>query len=71
MAQFNHKAYKTMMRDPSNKKIAGVCSGFAERFDMPVWLTRLLTVLVFLKFPIFIVAAYALAACCLPTKYER
>ncbi|WMN58391.1 PspC domain-containing protein [Pseudoalteromonas xiamenensis] len=68
MSQFYQKKYQRMTRNLSNKKLAGVCSGFAERFDMPVWLVRLLTLLVFFKFPVLIVIAYGLAACCLPTK---
>ncbi|CAM4052774.1 PspC domain-containing protein [Pseudoalteromonas byunsanensis] len=51
-----------------HKKIAGVCAGVAQRFDMPTWLTRLLTVLLFLKFPVVTVLAYAIASVVLPTK---
>ncbi|MFC3033594.1 PspC domain-containing protein [Pseudoalteromonas fenneropenaei] len=67
MAQY-YQQQKTMTRNLSDKKIAGVCSGIAERVNLPVWLTRLLTVLVFFKFPIFIIVAYALAAVCVPAK---
>lgn len=68
MSQFHQKTYKSMTRNLHNKKLAGVCSGFAERFDLPVWLTRLITVLIALKFPVLTLVAYGLAVCCLPTK---
>ncbi|MCF6434993.1 PspC domain-containing protein [Pseudoalteromonas sp. MMG022] len=59
---------KSCFRLLGHKKITGVCAGVAERFDMPTWLTRLLTVLLFLKFPVVTVLAYAIASVVLPTK---
>ena len=34
---------KTCRRILARKKIAGVCAGLAERFDLPVWLCLLYT----------------------------
>jgi phage shock protein C len=59
---------KTCFKDMKNKKIAGVCAGVAERFNMPIWLTRLLTVLLFLKFPMFTLLAYGVGYAVLPSK---
>jgi len=59
---------KTCRRILARKKIAGVCVGLAERFDLPVWLTRGLTVLVFLKFPMMTVMAYGLCAVLWPKQ---
>ncbi|WP_026375554.1 envelope stress response membrane protein PspC [Aestuariibacter salexigens] len=35
---------KTLYRDPSRARIAGVCAGVAEYFGLEVWLVRILTV---------------------------
>ncbi len=59
---------KTCRRILARKKIAGVCAGLAERFDLPVWLTRVLTLLVFLKFPMMTVMAYGLCAVLWPKQ---
>jgi phage shock protein C len=39
---------KRLYRNPENAKLAGVCAGIAEYFDIEVWLVRLLVVSVFL-----------------------
>jgi phage shock protein C len=59
---------KTCRRILARKKIAGVCAGLAERFDLPVWLTRVLTLLVFLKFPMMTLMAYGLCAVLWPKQ---
>ncbi|MGJ8680799.1 envelope stress response membrane protein PspC [Paraglaciecola sp.] len=38
------KTRKTLYRDPSKAKIAGVCAGIAEYFGMETWLVRILVV---------------------------
>jgi len=65
MQQCNKACFKIMSR----KKLAGVCAGLAQRFDMPIWLTRLLTLLVFIKFPMFTAFAYGMCAMLWPKKY--
>ncbi|MBB1334717.1 PspC domain-containing protein [Pseudoalteromonas sp. SR44-5] len=55
-------------KDPLNKKISGVCSGLARRFDFPIWATRLATIVLFIQFPLFIGAGYLIAHCCLDNK---
>ncbi|PKH03815.1 envelope stress response membrane protein PspC [Psychromonas sp. MB-3u-54] len=39
---------KRLYRNPENAKLAGVCAGIAEYFDIEVWLVRLLVVSAFL-----------------------
>lgn len=35
---------RTLMRDKANGKIAGVCAGLAEYFNIEVWLVRIIAV---------------------------
>ena len=35
---------KQLYRDPSNKRIAGVCAGVADYFGLETWLVRILVV---------------------------
>ncbi|WP_404342412.1 PspC domain-containing protein [Pseudoalteromonas mariniglutinosa] len=55
-------------KDVTNKKISGVCSGLAARFNLPVWATRVVMLLLFLQMPFIVAIAYLLAHCCLPSK---
>ncbi|WP_338411621.1 PspC domain-containing protein [Pseudoalteromonas nigrifaciens] len=66
MNSFNSK--RDWYKDPLNKKISGVCSGLAQRLDLPVWSTRLVTILLFLSFPFAIALGYLIAHCCLEEK---
>ncbi|ALS31911.1 phage shock protein C [Pseudoalteromonas translucida KMM 520] len=66
MNSFNSK--RDWYKDPQNKKISGVCSGLAQRLDLPVWSTRLVTILLFLSFPFAIALGYLIAHCCLEEK---
>ncbi|MDN3379599.1 MULTISPECIES: PspC domain-containing protein [unclassified Pseudoalteromonas] len=59
---------KNWYKDAVNKKLSGVCSGFARRFDFPIWATRLVTILLFIQFPLFIGGGYLAAHFCLDTK---
>lgn len=53
------KTQRTLYRNTSNKRIAGVCSGLADYFGIEVWLVRILTVTgFFLLAPPFIVVSY-------------
>ena len=36
----NNKQIKQLYRIPEHGKIAGVCAGLAERFDIETWLVR-------------------------------
>lgn len=60
------KSKRQCFRSIKHKKIAGVCAGLASRFDMPRWLTRLAAILVFFKFPMFMLIAYVAAYIVLP-----
>jgi phage shock protein C len=41
------RAGKTLVRDPSKARIAGVCAGIADYFGIEVWLVRILVVSAF------------------------
>ena len=43
----NQQPVKEFYRIPQQGKIAGVCAGFAERFNMEVWLVRICVVSAF------------------------
>ena len=62
------KTTKTCRRILSSKKISGVCAGLAERFNLPIWITRLLTIVVFLKFPVMTDMVYACCAMLWPKQ---
>ena len=66
MNSFNSK--RGWYKDPLDKKISGVCSGLAQRLGLPVWSTRLVTILLFLSFPFAIALGYFIAHCCLENK---
>ncbi|MBQ4832938.1 PspC domain-containing protein [Pseudoalteromonas sp. MMG010] len=66
MNTFN--AERRWYKDKLNKKISGVCSGLAQRLDLPVWSTRLVTLLLFLSFPVGVLIGYLVAHCCLEDK---
>ncbi|MGO2293799.1 PspC domain-containing protein [Pseudoalteromonas sp.] len=35
-----YQHHQKWSKNPANKKIFGVCSGLARRFELPVWATR-------------------------------
>ncbi|WP_371192771.1 envelope stress response membrane protein PspC [Glaciecola sp. SC05] len=39
---------KTLYRDPTRGKVAGVCAGIADYFSVEVWLVRIVTITAFL-----------------------
>ncbi len=57
---------KKLYRDTDNKLIAGVCSGFADYFEMDVTLVRLLFILV----PALNVLVYIILAIIMPVKND-
>jgi phage shock protein C len=69
MSRFNHQ--RGWFKDTLNKKISGVCSGLAYRLDFPVWVTRLVTILLFLSFPFVVALGYFIAHCCLEEKHIK
>ena len=44
----NNRESKTLYRDPHKGKIAGVCAGIADYFNLETWLVRVVTASVFL-----------------------
>jgi phage shock protein C len=55
-------------KDTQNKKISGVCSGLAQRLNLPIWSTRLVMLLLLLSFPFVVALGYFIAHCCLAEK---
>ncbi|MFY8273640.1 PspC domain-containing protein [Pseudoalteromonas sp. SSDWG2] len=47
-------------RDSLDKKLSGLCAGFAKRHALPIWLTRLAVIILFINAPILVSAAYLL-----------
>ncbi|MFC0444751.1 envelope stress response membrane protein PspC [Pseudidiomarina halophila] len=40
----NHKPRKQLLRDKKNAKVAGVCAGIANYFNIEAWLVRIIVV---------------------------
>ena len=53
-------SYQRFYRDALDKKLSGVCAGFAKRHNLPVWLTRVAMVILFLNAPVLVAAIYLL-----------
>ncbi|WP_462157191.1 PspC domain-containing protein [Pseudoalteromonas sp. GB56] len=53
-----HSTSTRFYRDALGKKLSGICSGFAKRHNLPVWLTRLAVIILFLNAPILVAAGY-------------
>lgn len=51
---------KRFYRDALDKKLSGVCSGFAKRHQLPVWLTRVALVFLFISAPVLVACAYGI-----------
>lgn len=62
---------RQLYRDTERGVILGVCAGVAERFDWPVWLTRLGTLALAWCFPVSVVAVYVVAGLILPERPLR
>ncbi|MFK7913614.1 MAG: PspC domain-containing protein [Pseudomonadales bacterium] len=52
---------RKLFRDPYNRRIAGVCAGFARYFGIEVWVARLLAFTGFLFLPSLVLPAYFIA----------
>lgn len=55
-------------RDSVNKKISGVCSGIAKHYGWERWVVRLVTLILFFNFPLFVAAGYGIASFIIPEK---
>ncbi len=62
---------RRLYRDSERGVILGVCAGVAERFDWPVWLTRIGTLALGWFFPVTVVVAYLVAAVVVPQRPLR
>ncbi|MBQ4812187.1 hypothetical protein A7985_17970 [Pseudoalteromonas luteoviolacea] len=61
----NSELYQSHDKSAPQKKLAGVCIKLAKRFDLPVWLVRVLVILLALKFTWACVVGYGLAWLCM------
>ena len=62
----------SLYRVPANGRIAGVCAGLAEYFELGTGLVRILFVLlVFLTTPVLAVLIYAILALVIPVRPWR
>ncbi len=60
---------KSLYKDPENGKLAGVCAGIAQYFEMETWLVRILVVsAALLGFGFFVLVAYIALALMLEKK---
>ena len=57
-----------LTKDTVNKAVSGVCAGIARRYKLPRWAVRLLTVVLFLNFPVAMIIAYIAGAFLLPSR---
>lgn len=53
----------------AKRKISGVCAGFAAYYDQPIWVIRVLVVVMALCFPVAVLVAYIAAALILPERW--
>ncbi|KZN29415.1 hypothetical protein N480_06750 [Pseudoalteromonas luteoviolacea S2607] len=57
--------YQSQDKSVSKKKIGGVCILLARRLDLPVWLVRVLVILLALKFTWPCIVGYGIAWLCM------
>ncbi|WP_088330178.1 PspC domain-containing protein [Lacimicrobium sp. SS2-24] len=57
---------RRIRKNRARGKVAGVCAGIAQHFDVPAWLIRLVAILCFISFPVAVAMAYLVAAFILP-----
>jgi phage shock protein C len=62
---------RRLYRDSERGLILGVCTGIAESFDWPVWLTRIGALALGWCFPVSAVVAYVVAALVMPERPLR
>lgn len=55
-------------RDSERGMVLGVCAGLGEYFELPVWLTRIVAVVLAWFFMVPTVVAYIIAALLMPAK---
>ena len=62
---------RPLHRDSERGLVLGVCTGIAESFDWPVWLTRAGALALGWCFPVSAVVAYVVAALVMPERPLR
>ena len=62
---------RRLYRDSERGLILGVCTGIAESFDWPAWLTRAGALALAWCFPLSAVVAYVVAALVMPERPLR
>ncbi|GAB3037350.1 PspC domain-containing protein [Bowmanella dokdonensis] len=59
---------KRVSKDRSRGKIAGVCAGLAQHWNMQPWIVRILALVLFFHLPLATLVAYLVAALVLPSR---
>ena len=65
----NKSTQQSWYCNKAHRKIYGVCAGFAAFYEQPIWLMRVLALLVLFTFPVPAVVTYLVAAFLLPDRY--
>lgn len=63
----NHSSHR-LCRDAERGVILGVCAGIAERFDLPLWLTRIGALAIGWVLTVPAIVAYLVAALLMPER---
>jgi len=63
----NHPSHR-LYRDAERGVILGVCAGIAERFDLPLWLTRIGALAIGWVLTVPAIVAYLVAALLMPER---
>lgn len=63
-----YRPAKRLLKDKHNGKIAGVCAGIANYYNVPSIFIRVIAVLAGFTLPTFVVLGYLIAALVLPNR---
>lgn len=66
----NRNSHYSWFCNKANRKIFGVCSGFAAYYGHSIWSVRTVAVLLLFVFPGLTFLAYIAAGLLLPSRYE-
>lgn len=66
-SRYEHSSHR-LCRDSERGVILGVCAGIAERFDLPLWLTRIGALAIGWVLTVPAIVAYLVAAMLMPER---